>query len=169
MNTITLIDIEVPIRDTPVPVDPATPFLITEQGCPLWFEDYQMPSDNSETGKLLARMLLNTMVFGKPISIHQTLDNYRELPMARANMIGLYEQLFAQRRNGVFADIPPGDDGQVYLLKSGNLYSVFADSVGAAKRFCVWVMYVLNYKLMGEREGFGDAYNEAMEKLLLLK
>jgi hypothetical protein len=65
----------------------------------------------------------------------------------------------------VYADIPEGDHGEVYLLKSGFRYSVFADSVGAAKRFCLRALEATSHKLAMESEGFGEAYRETIERL----
>lgn len=175
MKTITLLGIEVPIRETPA-VEP--PFVmiaghISEDQqyrptYPLWLQVVTLPGSavQKQERDLLTRMLLNTMVWGRPISQHQRLDSYRSLPNARANMIGLYEQMFAKRyHDGVFADIPHGDDGEVYLLRSSHLYSVFADSIGAAKRFCLRVIEATFWKQVMEAEGFGEAYLDVMEKL----
>lgn len=173
MNTITLLGIEVPIRQVPAVGVPFVMIVGPIEGdyrrtCLLWLENITLPETavHKQERALLTRMLLNTMVWGKTISQHQSLDSYRDLPMARANMIGLYEQMFAKRQHpGVFADIPPGDDGEVYLLNSGHRYSVFSDSIGAAKRFCLRAMEATFHKELMEAEGLGHLHRNTLEKL----
>lgn len=178
MNTVTMLGIEVQIRDT-VEIDPTTPFIMIpgelsvdqqyRKIYPLWLQAiiFPSPTQHMEERSLLSRRLLNMMVWNKPISQHQRRDTYRDLPGARANMIGLYEQLFAERNHtGVYADIPTGNDGNAYLIKSGARYSVFADSVGAAKRFCLRSMEATFHKEAMEAEGFGEAHRATLARLM---
>lgn len=157
------------IREAKVAVDPDRPFLMSDNG-PLWFHKINSKTLQlqDEYGALARRELINQMVWGKAISKNQTPQNFRSLngsPPA-ALMIGLYEQMYGTSPAGAFAKIPDGDSGSVFLLRSGSMFSVFADSIGAAKRFCLGVIERTNFKEAVVAEGIGlNLYNELIKQL----
>lgn len=157
-------------RPSAIPVSLAAPFLISTAG-PLWFQKVDL--DEVEQSDIALKQLLMTMVFNKPISCCQSLSRYRDLEFyrdgsgLRANMIGLYTQLFSDPKQLGYNYAVPiiGNKGAAYLLTSGPLCSVFADSVGAAKRFCLEVFDHLNLRQVLSEGGMAQFVAEAMEKL----